>query len=508
MIHLPLTNPSQPNLQVNGTNYYAKNLYIINARHAFNPNDPKIQTMFEIVIEHEPCTNGSDVVYMCFLLSFTDVDLRPTFPKAGKGQPTIAFADIVLDSIKYAEADKQNKQRKLDNTEIIDENQNVVYVHPEDIDAKLPTQALFYKDGNSATVIVFSEPIVVKSIANLDFTTASNAIKSGGYFFKDNEVKPSFIQIKNLSLSGTKCLPGSKKKEGFVEGLTPAEIDSAGGVTMDKLKNAGMICVPSTDTDQTDLTTMLQTDTNAPLARDIKNAGNWHTVLSWITPVVIFGFALILLPFIYFQAFIPYILKNSDNTSNTPDTRYNKVVVYHFAILIPIIILSILCIGIGSVENMNLLSNGIALTVVGFVIGFVLFILLPLYDKFKNKLGIKDSTPKLNYSDIFSGTILKINKLFWPLLLVVWANINFKWIQGYTQTLLLKSIYSWLLLLILFTVIFIPIYQRIYSGQSSSPHTVRLISYIVYFCVLAFISSIMWILDIKINNTELDYEKN
>ncbi len=325
MIHLPLSNPAQPNLQLNGTNYYAKNLYIINTRHVFVPNDPKIQTMFEIVIEHEPCTNGSDVVYMCFLLSFTDVDLRPTFPKAGKGQPTIAFADIILDSKKYAEALKQNNQRKQDNTEIIDENQKVVYVHPEDINANLPTQALLYKDGNSATVIVFSEPIVVKSIGNLNFTTASNAIKSGGYFFRDTEVNPSFVQIKNLSLTGTKCSPKynkSVKNEGFVsvkEGLlTQAQLDA--NVTGKDLQNAGMICVPSTDTDQTDLTTMLQTDSNAPLAKDITNAGNWHTVLSWITPVVIFGFALILLPFLYFQSFIPYVKEKSSD----PGERYNK----------------------------------------------------------------------------------------------------------------------------------------------------------------------------------------
>jgi len=420
-----------------------------------------------------------------------------------------------LDSKKYAEALKQNNQRKQDNTEIIDENQKVVYVHPEDINANLPTQALLYKDGNSATVIVFSEPIVVKSIGNLNFTTASNAIKSGGYFFRDTEVNPSFVQIKNLSLTGTKCSPKynkSVKNEGFVsvkEGLlTQAQLDA--NVTGKDLQNAGMICVPSTDTDQTDLTTMLQTDSNAPLAKDITNAGNWHTVLSWITPVVIFGFALILLPFLYFQSFIPYVKEKSSD----PGERYNKVVIYHFAILIPIIILSILFIGIGSVEDMNLMTNGIALIVISFIIGFVLFTLLPLYDKFKKELEIEpDTVLKINIKDAFVGGILKINKLFWPIIWFFSENKVFGWTDLHKtikRSIFYRSIWTWFILYsVLFTAIFIPVYQVFFSDKSPSQNMVRLLGYLFYLIFLAFISSILWILNIKFNNETFDtmYEK-
>lgn len=479
MITVPIANPSQPNLQINRQNYYAKNLYIIKARHDLVPSIPSIPANYEVIIEHEACTNESGLVYICFLMAISDVVLKPTITNAG----LIPFSDIILKSQQYLTAHKKNAESRQKNDERLNKKHKfkknpanitpIPYINPEDITAKIPDTALIYKDQLINTVIIFPEPIVVKSIGNLNFNVATN-IKSGGFFFKDTTINPKRVKINNISIKNEFCSP---KKEGFVEGLTAYELTDA-------FKKGGLTCVPSTTTDA-GTTPLFNIDPKEPLARDITNAGNLYTVLGWITPMMVTVIAIILVPMVYYWKFIPYITrKDNDNYVINEDERYSEVVTYHGALLIPIIVTSIIMVSVGVSEDMNFMTLGMALLVFCVIMLFVLLKIMPYETGFINALNIKPEQMKIKYEiiDILKGSFTKINKLFLPGLLI------FNKIHGIDTNL--KLILWWVLFA---CIAFSIIITLPYITKNKKPHRNRslVIIFLFYFC--AVIGLIVWI---------------
>ena len=475
MITVPIANPSQPNLQINRQNYYAKNLYIIKARHDLVPSIPSIPANYEVIIEHEACTNESGLVYICFLMAISDVVLKPAITNAG----LIPFSDIILKSQQYLTAHKKNAESRQKNDERLNKKHKfkknpanitpIPYINPEDITANIPDNALIYKDQLINTVIIFPEPIVVKSIGNLNFNVATN-IKSGGFFFKDTTINPKRVKINNISIKNEFCSP---KKEGFVEGLNTQELSDA-------FKLGGLTCVPSTTTDA-GTTPLFNIDPKEPLARDITNAGNLYTVLGWITPMMITVIVISLVPMVYYWKFIPHIIGNSTETRD----RYSEVVTYHGALLIPLFITSIIMISVGVSEDMNFMTLGMGLLVICVIMLFVLLKLMPNDEGFITALGISRGDIMITYKiiEILKGSFTKINKLFLPGLLI------FNKIHGIDNNL--KLILWWVLFAFIAFIIIITILP--YITKNKKPHRNRslVIIFLFYFC--AVIGLIVWI---------------
>jgi hypothetical protein len=405
-------------------------------------------------------------------MAISDVVLKPTITNSG----LIPFSDIILKSQQYLTASKKNAERlknKHKNKKKLVNIQPIPYINPEDITAKIPDNALIYKDQMINTIIIFPEPIVVKSIGNLNFNVATN-IKSGGFFFKDTTINPKRVKINNISIKNEFCSP---KKEGFVEGISPDELSVA-------FKQGGLTCVPSTTTDA-GTTPLFNIDPKAPLARDVTNASNLYTVLGWITPMMVTVIAIILVPMVYYWNFIPYITRN-DNDPNfvvQKDKRYSEVVTYHGALLIPLFITSIIMISVGVSEDMNFMTIGMALLVICGIILFVLLKIMPYEPRFTTALDITSDQMKVkDKMDILRKSFTKINKLFLPGLLL------FDQIHGLDNTI--KLIFWWVFFVF---VAFIIIITITYTTKNKKPHMTGSLVILGLFYGFAVVGLAVWI---------------